>query len=652
MIESMGTLLDRAGSLLLVLLAGSASILLFAATAARLLHNASASLRHTVWAAAIWSLLALPVVAVLAPSVPVRILPSESVESYSALEQPVRSLVASAPATSLPLRAANDAQSSGESEIVVPAPEASASPRIEAHGSSWSLRATIVGAWGTVALLLLAQVITSRLKLSRLAASAWRVHDPAWWRAATRIGSALGLCRHVTLLATLRTTVPLTWGTRAPIVLLPADAHRWPAERREAVLVHELAHVARGDAFGHDVARVAAALYWVNPLVWLALRAMRIERERACDDLVLATGTRASSYAADLLEIARGMTGSPQPAAAALAMARPSDLEGRLLSILDPRCRREPATRKARLAAVIAAVALAVPLAALRPAQRIAVQEPIDLGADSLLEVGRRLLEPDDAFVASNRRIESRADVVAPSAVAAEQEDTAIAVTRTEARQAPVPQDRDVGTLIAVAAAAAGLSSDFEKAELLIAVLARGVRDDSLQRTVLRSAATIDGSYERHRVMLALLRNGVAEGSNLTFLDAAKGIASSYERQVVLTAFVRANGLPNAATRQAFLRAAESLDSDYARSQLLREVITREGFGRDGALDVLPVVRGLSSDHERATLLVTIARTGVTSDEEVRDAYLLAAGSLNSASEYDRVLRAAGLSERQRRNQE
>ena len=94
------------------------------------------------------------------------------------------------------------------------------------------------------------------------------------------------------------------------MLLVPAEAEAWPDERRRLVLLHELAHVRRWDWLTQLVAHVACAMYWFNPLVWLAARQMRIERERACDDLVLASGAKASDYAQELLALAAGLSDS------------------------------------------------------------------------------------------------------------------------------------------------------------------------------------------------------------------------------------------------------------------------------------------------------------------------------------------------------
>jgi hypothetical protein len=143
----------------------------------------------------------------------------------------------------------------------------------------------------------------------------------------------LGVRREVRLLETAQPLMPMTWGFWRPAALLPADAAKWERERLRLVLRHELAHVRRCDCLTQALAAVVCALYWFNPLAWLAAARMRVERERACDDVVVALGqTRASDYAGHLLEIARQLSAAPR---AALPVARRSGLEQRLRALLD-----------------------------------------------------------------------------------------------------------------------------------------------------------------------------------------------------------------------------------------------------------------------------------------------------------------------------
>src|SRR5262245_60915859 len=142
----------------------------------------------------------------------------------------------------------------------------------------------------------------------------------------------IGLRQSVELLQAPDASVPMTWGSVHPRVLLPQEARRWPLPRRRVVLLHELAHIQRLDCLTQSLAQVCCAMYWFHPLVWVAARALRSEREKACDDLVLSSGAeKASDYAGHLLDIARSMHSSVCCSGfATVAMARRSQLEGRL----------------------------------------------------------------------------------------------------------------------------------------------------------------------------------------------------------------------------------------------------------------------------------------------------------------------------------
>ncbi|HYJ79653.1 MAG TPA: M56 family metallopeptidase, partial [Longimicrobiaceae bacterium] len=163
--------------------------------------------------------------------------------------------------------------------------------------------------------------------------------------------------------------MPMTWGVRRPVVLLPDEAGEWPEERRRVVLLHELAHVARYDCLTQTLAAVACALYWFHPGAWYAARRLRVERELACDDRVLSAGTRAREYAGHLLEVARAFRPVGMAAPVSVSMARPSQLEGRLLAVLDGLRSRSTLSRSAALGAAAGALVLVLPLAAMRPGE-------------------------------------------------------------------------------------------------------------------------------------------------------------------------------------------------------------------------------------------------------------------------------------------
>lgn len=177
----------------------------------------------------------------------------------------------------------------------------------------------------------------------------------AAWRIARR-SRPLGWPAPVPVSASEEIKSPVLAGLLHPVILLPEEARGWTAEKRAAVLEHECAHVVRLDHWCHLAVEVVRCLYWVNPLVWVAASGVMVERERACDDLVLTRGIDAHDYASHLLEIAREQRRLP-----VAAMAEVSNLEGRLMAILDPEVRRNTARRGALLVAV-ALVALTLPV--------------------------------------------------------------------------------------------------------------------------------------------------------------------------------------------------------------------------------------------------------------------------------------------------
>jgi bla regulator protein BlaR1 len=280
------------------------------------LRRASAAARHLVWTVTFAALLLLPVLSRVAPgwTVPVR----------------ASSKIGIAPAP--PVRAAR-----------LPASSKPTSAPIDWIPLVWLTGASLV--------------------LARFGVGTARV-----WLA-TRKARPLSIpvaSARVTVLDAGRGAMPMTWGVVRPVVLLPTEAAEWPADRLRVVLLHELAHVARQDWLTLAMAELAAALYWFHPLVWWAASRMRREQERACDDRVLAAGVVASGYAADLIEVARGVGAAHDKLLAAPAMARASNLETRLRAILDPSVRRRIVSAKTAALAFAAALLVLVPLASLR----------------------------------------------------------------------------------------------------------------------------------------------------------------------------------------------------------------------------------------------------------------------------------------------
>lgn len=305
------------------------AVLLTAALAARALGRAPAAWRHGAWTAAFGALVALPALATVGPSWRVAVLPSAAAG---------------------------------------------------ASGASGSLFVWAGGVWIAGAVLVAGRWIVAHVAARRLVRRAVPVAGARWRRAEAHARRALGLPLPVRLLRSARLDTPAAWGVRPSrrAVLLPRSAQAWDDGRRRAVLLHEMAHLQRGDLWTQIVAQAAVAVHWFNPLVWRAYHTALAERELACDDAALRAGADAADYAGHLLALARtlrrGPAARPHPALAAMA-ARPA-LETRIVSILAPGRRRGPASRATTLATAAAGVALAVGVAALDPVAREAPATP------------------------------------------------------------------------------------------------------------------------------------------------------------------------------------------------------------------------------------------------------------------------------------
>jgi TonB family protein len=176
---------------------------------------------------------------------------------------------------------------------------------------------------GVVLLLLHAAVgwLTSR----RLRLSAQRVTDAGALERLDRHSAAAGMAHRPQLVESARLFVPLTMSVRRPIVALPADWRDWPADRLEAVLAHEVAHVARRDALTQRLSLFYRAILWCSPLSWWLHRHLSDLAEQASDEAALHAGINPTSYAETLLDFFVRLQGVPRRAEWHVAMARRAD---------------------------------------------------------------------------------------------------------------------------------------------------------------------------------------------------------------------------------------------------------------------------------------------------------------------------------------
>jgi beta-lactamase regulating signal transducer with metallopeptidase domain len=89
------------------------------------------------------------------------------------------------------------------------------------------------------------------------------------------IREQMGIRRRVTLILGSDDCLLVTWGALRPVILLPRVAQGWREDRALVVLQHEFAHIARGDWPVQMIAEGLRAVYWFNPLFWIACRRLR-----------------------------------------------------------------------------------------------------------------------------------------------------------------------------------------------------------------------------------------------------------------------------------------------------------------------------------------------------------------------------------------
>jgi beta-lactamase regulating signal transducer with metallopeptidase domain len=191
-----------------------------------------------------------------------------------------------------------------------------------------------MGVYLTVAAWLGIRLIVAMAAVGRLRRRCGPVADIRWTEALDRWRARLGVARRVAMLETDRVSIPIVVGWLRPAIIVP----RAPADAADpvvidAVLLHELGHVRRGDFGWNLVRKVVQLAYWPHPLIWLAGRAIAAVREQACDDLCVHGLGGADAYRRTLLEVASGLARRPDPALG-LAMARATNL-GRRLAWID-----------------------------------------------------------------------------------------------------------------------------------------------------------------------------------------------------------------------------------------------------------------------------------------------------------------------------
>lgn len=321
-------------AVLIALFSKSVVVAGFALGISALLRRRTAAERADILRAAVLVLLLLPPVALFGPDLALGVLePAPVLES-------VRPAVIQAP---LPLPA-NDLSA----EIALP-----------------PLWTWLAAGWSLGALLIVSRFGLGLLTLARWSRTGQRV-DQADWLATLR---RLAPSRQPKLRVTPAVAAPLSWGLSPGRILIgPAQLDR--PDQAEAVLAHELAHIRRADWLFLALSRLAVALFWFNPLVWMAARELERLSEQAVDEAVVRRVDR-EIYARTLVGLAAQVTRSAPAHGAAAGMTGPArSLAERIKTVMSDR-KPTPSRPWLVAGAVAALAAVATPIAAIELTARV-----------------------------------------------------------------------------------------------------------------------------------------------------------------------------------------------------------------------------------------------------------------------------------------
>jgi beta-lactamase regulating signal transducer with metallopeptidase domain/HEAT repeat protein len=349
---------------MLMLLAKATLILVAALTITIAMQRASAGSRHLVWLITLGALLLVPALATFTP-LRLEILPAPA--RPSVLQNGDANASTSAPAPILNTTQSSTADlAATDTRGFRSATVTSVTNGFFASISGFALMMLI---WATITLAITAWLAWGALTVRRIIRSSHALDSQDWLTPLYEVSDRLELDEPPRLLSSDDAKMPFACGFLTPTIVLPAECQDWTEDRRRAVLLHELAHVRRHDLLGHTLGRIACAVYWFHPLVWTAAKKLRNESERACDDLALSCGARASDYAEHLLDIVTSVRHDSTPAVA-MAMARRKEFEGRMLAILDPQLRHTGPGRRQSAALIASLAVISIVVGAAAPAPR------------------------------------------------------------------------------------------------------------------------------------------------------------------------------------------------------------------------------------------------------------------------------------------
>lgn len=353
-----------ASTSVLALLANSAARALALSGVAALglaaFRGKTTALRLFTWTAVLYAALAMPLLEWMLPPVPVptpaflRDSSSQHSSSQHSAAQPITAdpdrpatgvLLARERAAKPAASAQNMAHASSASRLAKKALQPSETPHVVATAADspstsprwsrarWSTVAA--GIYFVVAFLLLVRFFVGLVFSHRLLRSSREIDDShIGLRLASR-AHALGLVSIPRATESELIAVPLTMGVLRSTILLPAGWRDWDDPKLDAVMAHEVSHVARRDALTQRLSLLHRAIFWFSPLAWWLDRRLADLAEQASDEAALTCGADRKHYATTLLGFFEALHAAPGRVWwQGVAMAKAGQAEKRVERIL------------------------------------------------------------------------------------------------------------------------------------------------------------------------------------------------------------------------------------------------------------------------------------------------------------------------------
>ncbi|WP_048826075.1 M56 family metallopeptidase [Hymenobacter sp. DG25B] len=389
-----------------------------------LLRRHSAQIRYGAAAVALVAMLALGIVTFG------RYYYAEQAAQAQPQVLPLRALPASLSGAQVILASVN-ANTSAEAALAAPLAEEEASVSMAHSWLSYFDRnlPILVTIWLLGLLAMTLRMLGGLAYVQRLRHYRVRPLSEEWQARLAELAARAGVSQSVSILESALVRVPLVVGHLRPVILLPLGTVTGLSQNYlEAILAHELAHIARRDYLMNLLQSVAEILFFYHPAVWFITATLRNERENCCDDAATAlVGGNPMTLARALTALAeRCLQPHATPRLALSAVGTDGSLLGRVRRLVQGRS--APTFTEGFMAACVVLTGIvllttAVAMAGPRPAgQKSRLQETL---------AGATLYQPDTSKAVAKTKVDSSAvstlstDTKVPAIMEREVEETA-----------------------------------------------------------------------------------------------------------------------------------------------------------------------------------------------------------------------------------